>query len=245
MTIVKRMLREPTAEGVMRLAEELRADTQLHPGWIEGRIAEALERAACGANNPDADEPTSAGSYTRGEWRLKIYRQEQHRAVVNARDPEILRRKLDAVRILWRGSNMNRSSGVVTGQSDRLPPVGSGLYGLPYERLRSEQSPRDIAEGPAGMRDFFWICSADVARIEGARFEIVPEEAGLMPKKSQYRCTKRGTVVGANIGWFGDVNEAEKTLIQEYVTRWYLADLVPRHAFEWQYVVEPPKDPSC
>jgi hypothetical protein len=187
----------------------------------------------------------------------------EHRAYVNARDPEILRGKLDAVRVLWRGSElgMDRSdTRIVTprsaGQPHRLPPVGSGLYGLPYERLRPGQSPRDIAEGPVGKRDFFWICSDDIARIEGAEFEIVPGtgETAVYNRfpnfdernrtGSKLRVTKRGTVVGANIGWFGDVNEVEKLLIQEYVTRWYIADLVPRHAFEWQYVVESPKDPS-
>jgi len=188
-------------------------------------------------------------------------RDPEHRATVNARDPEILRGKLDAVRILWRGSTlgMDRSdSRIVTPRSpnlpSQLPRVGVGLYGLPYERLRPGQSPRDIAEGPVGMRDFLRICSDDIARIEGAKFEVVPGtgETAVYNRfpsfdernrpGSRLRVTKRGTVVGADIGWFGDVNETEKVIVQEYMDRWYLADLVPRHVFEWQYVVEPPQE---
>jgi hypothetical protein len=188
-------------------------------------------------------------------------RDPEHRAAVNARDPEILRRKLDAVRILWRGSTlgMDRSdTRIVTPRSEqqppRLPAVGTALYGLPYERLRPGQSPRDIAEGPVGMRDFLWICSDDIARIEGAEFEVVPStgETAIYNRfpcfdernrvGSRLRVTKRGTVTGASIGWFGDRNAAECDIIREYVSRWYLADLVPNHVFEWQYVVEPPQE---
>jgi hypothetical protein len=181
-----------------------------------------------------------------------------NRTAVNARDPEILRRKLDAVRILWRGNTlgMDRSdTRSVTprgaGQPHQLPRVGLGLYGLPYERLRPGQSPRDIAEGPVGMRDFFWICSDDIARIEGAEFEVVPStgETAVYNRfpcfdersrpGSKLRVVKRGTVTGARVGWFGDRNAVECEIIREYMDRWYLADLVPGHAFEWQYVVEP------
>jgi len=42
---------------------------------------------------------------------------------------------LRRVRILWLDSNLS-------------------LWGLPYEQLRQGQSPRDIAEGPVGKRDF-------------------------------------------------------------------------------------------
>jgi hypothetical protein len=187
-------------------------------------------------------------------------RNPEHRAAVNERAPEILRRKLETVRILWRGSTlgMDRSdTRIVTPRSEnmpsRLPPVGTGLYGLPYERLRPGQAPRDIAEGPVGMRDFIWICSDDIARIEGAEFTFEHETSVFADNRfpcfnehststRKLRVTKRGTVVGANIGWFGDRNAAECDIIREYVSRWYLADLVPNHVFEWQYIVEPSQE---
>lgn len=40
------------------------------------------------------------------------------------------------------------------------------LWGLPYESLRAGQSPRDIADGPVGKRDF--VCLSGMALHSGA-----------------------------------------------------------------------------
>lgn len=61
------------------------------------------------------------------------------------------------------------------------------LWGLPYERLRPGQSPRDIAEGPVGTRDFIalwgWPLHSGVRAIRDAFFAGWREQ-GAMPGRA-------------------------------------------------------------